>query len=98
MYELDFSKKTKKRLDKYLSKVQPANKDRALAVVASLRDDPRSGLGSKHLLQGNRAGSWSCTLYGGLRLVYWIDDENKRVVPFDFIVTHDYGRDSLDLF
>ena len=46
----------------------------------------------------DRHGTWSCTLYGGVRLLYSINDEDKRVACLDLLKTHDYGRDSLDSF
>ena len=98
MYNVEFVGPLDRRLLKHLSKVQPVYRKKAEAVLDSLAIDPRSGLGRKHALIGDRHGTWSCTLYGGVRLLYSINDEEKRVICFDLLKTHDYGRDSLDSF
>lgn len=49
------------------------------AKLNRLREDPRREIGA-HPLRGRLAGKWSCWLGSNIRMIYSIDDVNKRIV------------------
>jgi len=74
MYELIFlNKRAKKRLQFYIK----LRKD-ILSKLERLKDDPRRNLGA-HMLGGEFAGKWSCWLGSNIRLIYIINDEQRRI-------------------
>lgn len=68
------SKNVEKRLRKYIEIRGdiPGKLDR-------LRNNPRSELGA-HQLYGRLAGKWSCWLGSNIRMIYIIEDLNKKII------------------
>ena len=75
MYKISItSSKVKKRLFEYLkSRNDIKNK------LEKLKINPRGEIGA-HLLHGRLADKWSCWLGSNIRMVYVIDDKNKRII------------------
>ena len=74
MYSLEFlKKKVQKRFYNYVSRRQDI-----LSKLERLKADPRRALDA-HPLDRELEGSWSCWLGSNLRMVYLIDDEQKKI-------------------
>jgi len=75
MYDLfTAGHRTEKRLQLYLAQrrdIQPK--------LESVRRDPRHACDA-HPLHGRLQGKWSCWLGGNIRMVYSIDDINKKII------------------
>ena len=75
MYSLfTANSKTEKRLQEYIK----LRKD-IINKLERLKKDPRGELGA-HPLHGRLAGKWSCWLGSNIRIVYVIDDLNKKII------------------
>ena len=57
-----------------LAKNEPKAFRKAQALIAELREHPRTGTGHPHQLSGDRAGQWSRSITKKHRLVYEIHD------------------------
>jgi len=66
-----------KKVEKFLGKLMKRRKD-IIEKLTRLKDDSRRNLDA-HPLHGHLAGKWSCWLGSNIRIIYVIDDENKRV-------------------
>ncbi len=74
MYEIyPANKKIEKTLEKLIEKRRDI-----VEKLKRLQEDPRKNLDA-HPLHGPLAGKWSCWLGSNLRIIYIIDDENKRI-------------------
>lgn len=83
MYEIfTANKKTEKRLREVLN----ARGD-AREKLQKVMSDPRRGSGA-HPLHGQLAGKWSCWLGSNVRMIYTIDDVQKRLLV-EAVGTHD---------
>ena len=82
MYEIyTANNKTEKMLEYHIKNRQDiANK------LQKLRQSPRAEIGA-HPLHGRLAGKWSCWLGSNIRMIYSIDDANKRIIV-EAIGTH----------
>ncbi len=82
MYEIyTANNKTEKMLEHYLKiREDIANK------LQKLKQSPRTEIGA-HPLHGRLSGKWSCWLGSNLRMIYSIDDANKRII-IEAIGTH----------
>ena len=82
MYEIyTANSKTEKMLEYYIKKRQDiVNK------LQKLRQSPRTEIGA-HPLHGRLTGKWSCWLGSNIRMIYSIDDTNKRIIV-EAIGTH----------
>ena len=65
------------KVEKRLNKLIKTRKDIA-EKLKRLRHDPRKNVGA-HLLHGKLAGKWACWLGADIRMIYIIDDSNKRI-------------------
>lgn len=75
MYELYIAnRKTERRLQALTKLRQDIS-----PKLDRLRQNPRTEAGA-HPLHGRLAGKWSCWLGSNIRLIYSIDDANKRIV------------------
>ena len=75
MYKLFFANgKAEKKL-KYYSDVF----DSIRKKLERLKIDPRGDIGA-HPLHGRLRGKWSCWLGSNIRMVYSIDEVNKRII------------------
>ena len=82
MYEIfTANKKTEKRLLEYIR----LGKD-IKNKLERLKIDPRRELDA-HPMHGKLAGKWSCWLGYNLRILYSIDDANKRII-IEAVGTH----------
>lgn len=54
--------------------------------LEKLKNNPRREVGA-HPLHGRLAGKWSCWLGDNIRVIYSIDDENKRII-IEAVGTH----------
>ena len=66
--------KTEKRLKEYLS-LRLDVRDK----LDRLKLEPRRASGA-HPLHGKLAGKWACWLGSNVRMIYIIDDKNKRII------------------
>jgi len=66
--------KTEKRLGEYVSFRQDIKEK-----LERLKQEPRKA-NSAHQLHGRLKGKWSCWLGSNIRLIYIIDDINKRII------------------
>jgi addiction module RelE/StbE family toxin len=66
--------KTDKRLREYISLRQDI-----MEKLERLKQEPRRA-NDAHLLHGRLEGKWSCWLGANIRLIYIIDDDNKRII------------------
>ena len=66
--------KTEKRLNQYIK----LRKD-IITKLERLKLDPRKEIGA-HPLHGRLAGKWSCWLGSNIRMIYSIDNENKKII------------------
>lgn len=75
MYEIyTANNKAEKLLEHYLKTRQDiANK------LQKLKRSPRTEVGA-HPLHGRLSGKWSCWLGSNIRMIYSIDDANKRII------------------
>ena len=87
-YKVVFRKSALKAFEKYIDRIQPARRARALEVVESLAVSPRSGIGAKHMLKGSFNRRWACSVTPSARLLYHIEDDVLVVDMFDFSVDH----------
>ena len=82
MYEIyTANNKTEKMLEYYIKKRSDIFKK-----LQKLRQSPRTEIGA-HPLHGRLAGKWSCWLGSNIRMIYSIDDKNKRIIV-EAIGTH----------
>lgn len=63
-----------------LYKSEPKAYQKALKLIAELRDHPRTGTGKPKPLSGDRAGQWSRRITQRHRLVYEIRDTEVVVL------------------
>lgn len=73
--------RTEKRLKNYMKERQDI-----LKKLQSLKLSPRTEAGA-HPLHGKLDGKWSCWLGSNVRMIYRIDDNNKRII-IEAIGTH----------
>jgi len=66
--------KAEKRLQKYLR----FRKD-IFNKLKKLKENPRRQIGA-HPLHGRLSGKWSCWISSNLRIIYSIDELNKRII------------------
>ena len=66
-----------KRVEKTLQELISSRND-ILDKLRRLKEDPRRALDA-HPLHGPLKGKWSCWLGYNLRMIYVIDDANKRI-------------------
>ena len=66
-----------KKVEKLLNKLIKTRKD-IVEKLKRLKKNPRKALDA-HSLHGQLEGKWSCWLGSNLRIVYIIDDANKRI-------------------
>lgn len=66
--------RTEKRLQKYLTMRQDIREK-----LERLKQEPRRANGA-HPLHGRLAGKWSCWLGSNIRIIYSIDDVNRRII------------------
>ena len=82
MYEIyTANNKTEKRLKDYIKERQDIAKK-----LQRLKLSPRTEAGA-HPLHGKLSGKWSCWLGSNIRMIYSIDDDNKRIIV-EAIGTH----------
>ena len=82
MYEIyTANNKTEKRLEKYVK-----SRHDIITKLQRLRESPRTEIGA-HQLHGRLAGKWSCWLGSNIRMIYSIDDTNKKIIV-EAIGTH----------
>ena len=82
MYEIyTANNKTEKMLEYYIKK-----RSDIFNKLQKLRQSPRTEIGA-HPLHGRLAGKWSCWLGSNIRMIYSIDDKNKRIIV-EAIGTH----------
>ena len=82
MYEIyTANNKTDKMLEYYIKK-----RSDIFNKLQKLRQSPRTEIGA-HPLHGRLAGKWSCWLGSNIRMIYSIDDKNKRIIV-EAICTH----------
>ena len=75
MYDIyTANNKTERKLKYYIKERQDvANK------LQRLKLSPRTEIGA-HPLHGRLSGKWSCWLGSNIRMIYSIDDNNKRII------------------
>ena len=78
-YNIDFKEQAARDLIA-LEKNEPKAFLKAQALIAELREHPRTGTGKPHQLSGNRAGQWSRSITKKHRLVYEIHDTEVVVL------------------
>lgn len=66
-----------KRVEKKLEEIKNSRND-TLEKLRNLKEDPRRNAGA-HPLHGRLQGKWACWLGSNLRVIYIIDDKNKRI-------------------
>ena len=82
MYEIyTANNKTERRLKDYIKDRQDI-----LKKLQKLKISPRTEIGA-HPLHGRLSGRWSCWLGSDIRMIYSIDDNNKRIIV-EAIGTH----------
>ena len=75
MYEIyTANNKTEKLLQHYIKERQDVK-----GKLQRLKQSPRTEIGA-HPLHGRLEGKWSCWLGSNIRMVYSIDDTNKRII------------------
>ncbi|MEK6948807.1 MAG: hypothetical protein AABX34_01200 [Nanoarchaeota archaeon] len=75
MYEIYVANnKTEKLLEHYIKERQDI-----VGKLQRLKQSPRTEVGA-HPLHGRLAGKWSCWLGSNIRMVYSIDDSDKRII------------------
>jgi len=75
MYELYIANgRAEKRLHEYLK-----IRNDIEGKLDRLKIDPRRETGA-HPLHGRLAGKWACWLGSDIRMIYSIDDENKKII------------------
>jgi len=74
-----------KKVEKILEKLINERKD-IVEKLKRLKQDPRRNIGA-HPLHGRLAGKWGCWLGSNLRIIYIIDDLNKKI-EIEAIGTH----------
>lgn len=72
-YEIEFKEEATRDLVA-LAKSEPKSFAKAQALIAELREHPRTGTGHPEQLSGDRAGQWSRRITKKHRLVYEIHD------------------------
>lgn len=86
IYDIEFKDKAMYDLAK-LAKSEPKAFLKAQALIAELKEHPRTGTGHPEQLSGDRAGQWSRRITQKHRLVYEIND-NEVIV----LVLTSYGH------
>lgn len=86
IYDVEFKDKAMYDLAK-LAKSEPKAFLKAQALIAELKEHPRTGTGHPEQLSGDRAGQWSRRITQKHRLVYEIND-NEVIV----LVLTSYGH------
>ncbi|MEK6984067.1 MAG: type II toxin-antitoxin system mRNA interferase toxin, RelE/StbE family [Nanoarchaeota archaeon] len=82
MYEIyTANNRTEKRLKGYMKERRDI-----LKKLQRLKQSPRMEIGA-HSLHGKLNGKWSCWLGSNIRMIYSIDDNNKRIIV-EAIGTH----------
>ena len=77
MYKLfTANTKTEKRLEEYVS-----FKEDIKEKLERLKIEPRRANGA-HSLHGKLIGKWSCWLGSNIHLIYFIDEQKKRVTIY----------------
>lgn len=66
--------KVEKRLQKYIYSRKDINNK-----LKKLKNNPRKEIGA-HPLHGRLKGKWSCWLGSNIRIIYSLDDNNKRII------------------
>lgn len=75
MYEIyTANSKTEKLLERYAKDRQDV-----ASKLRKLKQSPRTEVGA-HPLHGRLVGKWSCWLGSNIRMVYSIDDANRRII------------------
>ena len=75
MYEIyTANNKTEKLLQHYIKGRQDI-----ISKLQRLKQSPRTEIGA-HPLHGRLAGKWSCWLGSNIRMIYSIDDFNKKII------------------
>ena len=75
MYEIcTANNKTEKLLKHYIKE-----REDILSKLQRLKQSPRTEIGA-HPLHGRLLGKWSCWLGSNIRMIYSIDDSNKRII------------------
>lgn len=83
MYEIyTANNKTEKLLQHYVKERQDI-----APKLQRLKQSPRTEIGA-HPLHGRLAGKWSCWLGSNIRMIYSIDDFNKRIIV-EAVGTHE---------
>ena len=73
--------KTERKLQEYIK----IRKD-IINKLEKLKQDPRKEVGA-HPLHGRLSEKWSCWLGSDIRIIYNIDDDNKRII-IEAVGTH----------
>ena len=82
MYQIFVAnKKTKKRLENYILMREDISEK-----LDRLKFNPKGTLGA-HPLHGRLAGKWSCWLGNNIRIIYSINDINRRII-IEAVGTH----------
>ena len=68
---------TNKKVERVLLELVASRGD-AVEKLRKLKENPRKSVGA-HPLHGQLAGKWSCWLGSNIRMIYFIDDANKRI-------------------
>ena len=75
MYEIyTANNKTEKLLKRCIKERQDV-----ISKLQRLKQSPRTEIDA-HPLHGRLAGKWSCWLGSNIRMIYTIDDSNKRII------------------
>ena len=82
MYEIyTANSKTERRLKHYMKERQDIT-----IKLQRLKLSPRTEIGA-HPLHGRLSGKWSCWLGSNIRMIYSIDDNNRKIIV-EAIGTH----------
>ena len=82
MYEIyTANNKTEKMLENYIKE-----RHDIIGKLQRLKQSPRTEIGA-HPLHGRLSRKWSCWLGSNIRMIYSIDDINKRIIV-EAIGTH----------
>ena len=68
------NKKTEKMLEHYINERQDV-----INKLQRLKQSPRTEIGA-HPLHGRLTNKWSCWLGSNIRMIYSIDDFNKKII------------------
>jgi toxin YoeB len=78
-YKLLYSKQFLKDVEKHKKSGQSSNASKIYALLAELREHPRTGTGMPEQLDGNRKGEWSRHITIKHRLIYKIHEDVVEV-------------------